>query len=381
MFHPFLALVLVAAHITGAPAPAERLVDLTPGWEVCPKPMLSGFHNLYNPCVLQEPGAEYPFKMWFFGWSVQDVDPRYTGDAIFFARARKLDAWEVYAGDAGWKCGMNAANYAPVLTATPKPHDGMANGDPSVVKRGDLYYMALSSVGFDARKDDKGVDRLYNVSCVLGATSPDGIHWTKTESPILIWSREFTNGWEIVDGRIPAASGDYYGSYHRPSLMFDDGKWKLWFDYFHPGTFVSMGYAENAGDFSKSSDWRVLRADDRPVLKDWPNPSVVRISGMYIAFSDAPNFPDTLGGDGRQLTMATSGNGVDWEVRGHIRPDGMASSHVPQAQVINLDGEDWLYVFYSWKPARRPDEAWDFRYKELRHIRQRVKTLERAFRP
>ena len=353
-----------------------RLKDLSSEWEVNPKPFLSGFHNLYNPCVIHEPGKRYSFKMWFFGWPVSDVDTRFTGDAIFYARARHLDQWEVYAGDVAgkptWETGMNPKAYTPVMTATLKAYDGMANGDPSVVKKNGVYYMALSSVGFDTRKNTDAKDHLYNVSCILGATSTDGIHWTKTDAPILIWQKEFEKPWEIVDGKIPPAASDYYGSYHRPSLLFDEGRWKLWFDYFHPGTFVSMGYAENTGDFMKPADWKILRADTAPLIKDWPNPSVVKANGTYYAFADAPDYPVELGGDSRQITMASSPDGLTWTILGHIRPNGLASSHVPQALVLKEKGITWLYVFYSWKPERKPGSEWDFRYKELRVMRWRV---------
>lgn len=379
MFHAktrvaLFLLMFASGHAWGAISPA-RLQDLTAGWEIGARPLLTNFHNLYNPCVLHEPESEYPFKMWFFGWAVADVDPRYIGDAIFFARARSLHDWEVYAGGTNWERHMNARAYAPVLTATPSPCDGMANGDPSVVKRGDTYYMALSSVGFDTRKDQAGIARLYNVSCILGATSKDGIHWRKTAAPILIWNREFSQPWEIVDGKIPPAPANYYGSYHRPSLLFDQGRWKLWFDYFVPGTFVSLGYAENTGDFTNASAWHVLRADADPLLKDFPNPSVIKANGQYLAFSDAPNYPAELGGDGRQLTLAVSPDGTTWKVLGHLRPVGLASSHVPQALVLPIEGVNWVYVFYSWKPARQPGEPWDFRYKELRYLRRKLDQL------
>ena len=378
MFMKILSVVLGLLFVTVSASAFDpaRLKDLTSEWEVNPKPFLSGFHNLYNPCIIHEPGKRYPFKMWFFGWPVSDVDPRFTGDAIFYARARHLGQWEVYAGDVDgkpqWETNRNAKAYAPVMTATTKPYDGMANGDPSVVKRHGVYCMALSSVGFDARKTADGKDHLYNVSCILGATSKDGIHWTKTEAPILIWRKEFEQPWEIVDGKIPPAAPDYYGSYHRPSLLREEGHWKLWFDYFLPGTFVSMGYAENAGDFTNPADWKVLRADTAPLIKDWPNPSVVKANGTYYAFADAPDYPAELGGDSRQITMASSPDGLNWTILGHIRPNGLASSHVPQALVLKDKGVTWLYVFYSWKPERKPGAEWDFRYKELRAMRWRV---------
>ena len=158
--------------------------------------------------------------------------------------------------------------------------------------------------------------------------------------------------------------------------MFDQGRWRLWFDYFHPGTFVSLGYAENDGDFTNPEDWKVVRAGKNPLLKDWPNPEVVKAGNMYYAFCDAPYYPDSLGGDTRQLTMARSKDGLDWEILGHIRPEGLASSHVPQALVLPEDGKTMLYLFYAWKPPRQEGKPWDFRYKKIRYIKRELTPQE-----
>lgn len=254
--------------------------------------------------------------------------------------------------------------------------------------------MAFSSVGFETVKEPlppttkegegegphpnplppgEGVkEKIYVTSCVMGATSTDGIRWNKSREPILIWKEEYTNRWALVDGKIGPPPPEYYGSYHRPSLLFDEGHWRLWFDYFHPGTFVSLGLAENQGDFMKASDWKVLRAGKEPLLKDWPNPAVAKAGNKYLAFSDAPAYPPELGGDQRQTTLAESPDGIDWTVLGHIRPEGRASSHVPEPFVIDQDGARWLYLFYSWKPERKDGEDWDYRYKEIRFIRKRI---------
>lgn len=379
--HTAIALTFAISQPVAAVQPADmqaRMNDLTAEWEVDPTPILKGFHNLYNPNVVYEPGSDYPLKMWFFGWALQDVDPRWPGDVVFFARAKSLHAWEVYAGKDRWQGDTDASKYVPVMVPphdkpldVREPYDGMANGDPSVVRKDGVYYMALSSVGFQPRRDASGKTRLYLINCVLGASSRDGIHWQKTSAPIAIWKNEFTNSQEIVEGQA-VCPPDYYGSYHRPSLMFDEGKWKLWFDYYVPGTFLSMGYAENTGEFCDSSQWRVVRAEKEPVLRDWPNPSVVKAKGTYYSFSDASKYPKELGGDTRQLTMATSPDGLGWTICGHIRPHGCESSHVPQAIAMEEAGKTWLYVFYSWKPAQRPNEPPDYRYKELRYMRTQL---------
>ncbi len=364
-------IMALLAGLTLSGVDQARLNDLTPGWEVREKPILWGFHNLYNPQVVHEPGAEYPFKMWFFGYAAEDNNPKYPGgDAIYHARSKNLDDWEVYIGDGRWDASMDARRFVPVLYPDPEAFDNMASGDPSVVRHGGVYYMAYSGVRFDTRRAEDGKDHLYLENAVMGACSRDGIHWTRTKKPIIMWARERDVPWEIVDGKIPPCPKGYYGAYHRPALLFDEGKWRLWFDYMYPGTFVSMGYAENQGDFMDPGQWRVARAAREPLLKDWPNTAVVRDGGTYYAVSDAPNYPPEMGGDGRQLTLATSPDGIGWTVQGHLRPNGPASSHVPEALVIDRGGKRWLYIFYSWKPACEPGKEWDFRYKEIRYMRK-----------
>jgi hypothetical protein len=353
------------------PASGPRLADLTSEWEALPGCVLGGFRNLYNARVLRVPDSDYPYRMWLFGWAAEDDNPGYAGaDAVFHARSRDLRAWEVYAGEGRWDATGDPSVWVPVLCAGTQPWDNIHAGDPSVVLRDGVYHMAYSSVGFDGVRDAEGKDHTYVVSCVMGATSPDGIHWTRSSRPILAWSEEFRNRWEIVNGKIGDPPPDYYGSYHRPSLLWDKGRWRLWFDYFVPGTFVSMGYAENEGDFLDPSSWQVVRAGDRPLIRDWPNPSVVRVGDRYMAFSDAPGYPAEWGGDSRQTTVAESPDGIEWTVTGHLRPWGRESCHVPEAFVdAAAEGGPWLYLFVAWKPDVQP---WDYRYKEVRVLRKHI---------
>ena len=48
------------------------MTDLTSKWEVNHQPILGPFYNLYNPCVVHEPGQPYPYKMWLFGWAAEE---------------------------------------------------------------------------------------------------------------------------------------------------------------------------------------------------------------------------------------------------------------------------------------------------------------------
>ena len=75
-----------------------------------------------------------------------------------------------------------------------------------------------------------------------GAISEDGLHWEKTETT-------------AVDSRperrpIPKPEPDRIGDSTGPRLRWDDGRWRLGFDYWLPGQGICMGYAENRGDFA-----------------------------------------------------------------------------------------------------------------------------------
>lgn len=343
----------------------DRFIDLTHKWETNCENIIGNYHNLYNPEVVYDPNSEYHFKMFFFGWAAADDNPGYPGsDAIFHARSKDMQRWEVYSGGQNWDITMTPELWVPVLTAGDQHFNDVHAGDPSVVFKEDTFYMVYSAVGFDFR-DENNMKQQYIINNVMAAVSKDGISWEKTEGPILIWDKEYEIGWKAYYD-VP---DNFYGGYHRPSLLFDDNKWKIWFDYYKPGTFLSMGYAENTGDLMDSSSWKVLRAGDEPLLEDWPNPDVIKIGGKYYSFSDAPGYSSEMPGR-RQITMAESDDGLEWKVLGHIRPDGDEGSHVPQA-FYHEDAEGkWLYLFYSWQPYTKP---YDFRYKAIRFMRMRMK--------
>ncbi len=312
------------------------------------RPILEGFYNLYNPEVERCDDPEYPYRMWIFGESTGSKDDPDTGyDSVFHARSKDLLNWEMWCGDENgenvWDASGDPALWRPVMRRSDKSYDSIHNGDPSVVYKDGTYYMAFSSVGFDERE---GIT--YIVNCVMGAVSSDGIHWTKSRAPLLIWDREYTEGWEAGTPAPPSTGG-----YHRPSLLWDneEGKWKIWFDYYLPGTFLSMGYAVNNASFLEPDDWQIIHAEDNPQLRDWPNPEVCKIDGKYYAFTDAGGFGTSRGGaqNDRQLIMAVSENGWDWHVLGRMLPeDKQFGSHLPQTFVMTeSDGVKWLYLFYS----------------------------------
>jgi hypothetical protein len=251
---------------------------------------------------------------------------------------------------------MEPSKWVPVVIPGTLFFDSWHNGDPSVVKKDGVYYMAFSSTGHnrDRIPDGHPGDVDGDISCVMGATSPDGIHWTKTKRPILI------NRADI------GARGGYVagGMYLRPSLMFDQGKWRCWFDYW-TGSSLAMGYAECSEDgFLDPAAWRVVRAGEQPLLDNFPNPAVVRVGSRYYAYSDPAGFGQ--GWPGRRICEAVSGDGINWRVLGHILPESdTPATHVPEPLVVKEGGRTKIVVFYSCQVGGEP---YDFRYNRIRYM-------------
>lgn len=342
-------------------------------WQKNYKNILSGFGNMYNFHVLHEPDAEYPFKAWFFGWAVEDCNrniPDFKGcDAIFMARSKKLEGpWEVYSGDNTWDITCNPKLWKPLFSTSGTYFDEWHNGDPSVIKVGNKYYMAYSATGHDKDRipADTPNDTDGDFYCVMGAVSDDGIHWKRSEKPILEYVGE-------LGSKDKAGDVTLWGTYHRPSIMYEDGKFKIWFDYWTPrGT--AMGYAENHGDFMKSEDWKLIRIGENPCLWEFPNPDVVKVKNIYYAYAD-PGGYEHHGWKGRKITEAISKDGVHWQITGYIDPDpDTPATHVPEAIVINEKGKDMIYLFYSCQIGGDPD--YNFRYNRIRFMCREVSESE-----
>lgn len=333
-------------------------------WQRDPQPLLWNFCNMYQPCVVEFPGETYRFKMWFFGWSADDGNARWPGcDAIFHARSKDLRTWEVYAGDQGWDTAMNPKCWAPVIAASDRVYDAWHNGDPSVVYKDGRYYMAYSATSKPyAKKTKEHLDGM--LCCIMGATSDDGIHWTKTAQPLLIESRE------VQEAETDTA---HVCDFHRPSLMWDQGKWRLWFDYWCPPKGVCMGYAENVGDFGADGGFVVRHDLRQPLIINWPNPEVIRVGNRYYAFADPCGYPEkqgdpNAGWTSRALCEAVSEDGLHWKVLGYLRSDADAAAcHVPQALLTTIDGKEWLYLFYA---TQRGGNPYDYRYDRIRAMRR-----------
>lgn len=357
--------VLVAVLFLSLTANADRKTDLSDEWHKSGKNVLTGFRNMYQPHVIYEPGDDYPFHIWFFGWATDDYNSKYPGcDAIFYARAKTLDSWEIYCGEGKWDTTMNASLWVPVLYAQNLFFDSWHTADPSVVKKDGKYYMLYSCTGFnrdrisamDSKNDTDG-----DLYCVMAATSPDGIHWTRSKRPVLI---------SLVDiggkrtGELSLIPG---GMYHRPSLMFDDGKWKCWFDYWE-GSTVAMGYAECPADsFMEPSAWKIINAGKNPMLLNWPNPDVIKVGKKYYSYADSGGY-GRHPWKGRQICEAVSDDGINWKVTGHIPPESdTPATHVPEALALEENGRTKIIVFYGCQVGG-PDDNFDYRYNRIRYM-------------
>ncbi|MEY2983169.1 MAG: hypothetical protein RL562_3396, partial [Planctomycetota bacterium] len=350
---------------TGLAATAALGAQQVP-WERNPTPLIDGFVNMYNPCVIEV--DESPrYRMWFFGWAATHTNVDIPGcDAIYHARSDDLQTWEVYAGEDRFDSEGKPATWVPVLTAGDRWYEAWHVGDPSVVQVRGRFYMAYSATSrhFDPVEGYPST----MVQCVLGAVSEDGIHWEKGEHPLL-----FRDG----DEAEPKPEPDRIGDFHRPSLLYENGRFRLWFDYWIPNRGVCTGHARSRRGFLDEGAFQITHPLDEPVLDNWPNPAVVKVGRRYHCFGDPPGFPVPEGGDGwqsRQIREAISEDGLTWEVLPFVPPDEDAEGcHVPQPLLTRRDGKTWLYLLYSTQVGtRRGDGVYHFEYDRIRAMRRRV---------
>lgn len=301
--------------------------------------------------------------MWFFGWAAEDCNPGYNGcDAIFLARGKNLDQWEIYCGGDRWDDERNPEKWVPVIVPEGKIYDAWHNGDPSVVFRNNRFYMAYSATGpnrdgirFGLPGDEDG-----DLYCVMGAVSDDGIHWTRSARPLLVYEPE-------IGGKPDANDAFVHGMYHRPSLLFDQGKWRLWFDYW-TGSNVAMGYAEGEENKFLEGGFTALHAGDQPLLPEWPNPAVIKAKNKYYSFADPSGYGE--GWAGRQLAEAESDDGIHWRILGWIPPDpDTPACHVPSPMLHRDAAGLWLVVFYSCQIGGEP---YDYRYDRIRYMKRKL---------
>ena len=112
-------------------------------------------------------------------------------------------------------------------------------------------------------------------------------------------------------------------------------------------------------------DWKVIRAGEDPLLREWPNPDVVKMGNHYYGFADPSGYGK--GWPGRQLAMGESRDGINWSIRGYLKPDSdTPADHVPEAFVLQTNAKPHLYLFYACQIGGEP---YNYRYNRIRVMR------------
>lgn len=353
----------------GIASAADEPANAAASWQRETAPLLWGFNNMYNPCVV-EVGGEWRYRMWFFGWAAKHANAGmgWGCDAIFHARSRDLRTWEVWRGNEQWDAQIKPESWRPVLHASERWYDSWHNGDPSVVLEKGRFYLAYSATSKPIAKTAGYPSDM--VQCIMGATSGDGIHWEKTSQPLLIRKEDTAS---------PKPEPDRIGDFHRPCLRREGGVWKLWFDYWVPGKGACLGLAENSGEFTRANGFALKHDLAAPLLVNWPNPEMVRIGNRWHSFADPGGYPvprnakpEAASWMRRQLREAVSDDGIHWQPLDFIPPDADApAGHVPQALVTEQGGRSWLYLFYATQRGETPNDGrYHYEYDRIRAMRR-----------
>jgi hypothetical protein len=301
-------------------------------------------HTLSGPRIVYEPGTIYPYKMWLWGWPSL-TSPYYGTDSIYMARSQNLDScWQFYKGSGQWDNTGNPDLWVPVVTNGSGFYNNQGNGDQDVTKYGDYYYMAYSAVGkdLDGYQRNKPYDTDGSIGCVMFAKSLDGINWTLSNGPILIYEPEIG----VLENEADPA---YKGLYHMPSLLHDGDRWRVWFHFWHSGSHT--GYAEclDTNDPLEPSSWRIINGMDNE-LNVPSYPDVEKIGGTYYSFitnyyysySNVYGLRELNTKDALSFTVADS----------YIPTDEGYSIERPSAlHIIDSNYQSWVYVFYSDTPV------------------------------
>ncbi len=199
-----------------------------------------GADNVYAPDVL------YFQDQWWMFYGAQGGDGH---DAIFVARSNDLVHWQKHPSD---------GNPQPVVD-----HGGSNHvNDPSVVLVNGTLYMYYTEA--PTGEEDE----------VHLATSTDGLSWTKQG--------------KVVDVGPPGSwEPDRVG---RPSVLYEDGEFRMWYDGQVYGVARHVGYATSGDGYNWS------KHPGNPVLKYEGAVDVDRVGNWYVLLSE--------GGGGTYLHVA-----------------------------------------------------------------------------
>ena len=370
----------------------DEIPVLDEHWSRSENNLITNFYSMYQPEVVYveawDDGVNYPYLMYFFAWAYTHENepagsyPGYPGgDAIFMARSKSVEGpWEIYAvnratGEMYWDTQQNPETWEPVIVCQDQWYDSWHVGDPSVVYKDGVFYMAYSAMG----TDEDGIpmhlpgDTDGNTSCIMGATSTDGIHWTKSESPLVVWDKE--KGFnEVVYAK------DYLGGHQRPSILYENGVWRMWYDV----RYNEYGYAECEGDFMDASAWTEIYNGENPYrYQDGRKFHVVdidveKVGNMYYAYADpyiswygiidealAYYEDDPSNWAGRQIVEYQSSDGIHWEATGYFRPDSEYDS-IQIPQIFHDEKNGRLCLFYATQRGKLESDTYDWRWDNIR---------------
>jgi len=103
----------------------------------------------------------------------------------------------------------------------------------------------------------------------------------------------------------------------------------------------------------------------------------VRIGSSYHSFADPTGYPTKKGEShwkSRQIREAVSADGIHWRKLPYISPDKDADAcHVPQALLTEINGKQWLYLFYATQiGGKRNDGKYHYQYDRIRAMRRAI---------
>jgi hypothetical protein len=255
--------------------------------------MQAGEGNVYAPDVRREGGR---YRMWYGGQG------RDGHDRIHLAESEDGLRWTRVADN-------------PVIDVDGENHVN----DPSVARVGDTYYMSFS-VAPTAEEDE-----------VHMATSKDGLGWTRLGSAI------------------PFGNAGAWDSFKvgRPSLLHEDGRFRMWYD----GTNSDPADRRKIADPAARHVGVATSGDGITWAPDAANPlvqhsgavDVARVGDEYVMLVES----------GQGTRWLTGDDGVQWEDRGFLfanSGDGY-DRHGQVTPMAYVEDGAWVAVYFGGAPA------------------------------
>jgi len=227
-----------------------------------------GADNIYAADLMWHEGR------WWMWYGAQGNDGH---DAIYLSWSKDLVTWQKYPS---WSAPQPVVDH------------GAANhvNDPSVVLVGGTFYMYYTEA-FTA-EDDK----------VHLATSSDGINWAKQGAVI---EPGAAGSWEV----------DRVG---RPSVLYEEGEFRMWYDGQIFGVARHVGYATSPDGVS----W--TKSPANPVVLHEGAVDVERVDDTYVLVSEAHQgtklYVSETPTDWHYLGFVTENSGSPYDAFGQVTP-------------------------------------------------------------